>query len=78
MGNRFRDPFLAAAGFLCVDSHHGRLKNFSYLTQLDGLLGNHVVLKQVESIRGELNAVSAELEELGLEDASDFIRGFED
>jgi CRISPR-associated endonuclease/helicase Cas3 len=79
LGNRFRDPFLAATGFLCVDSHHGNLKSFDFLSQFDGSsLGDHVVLKQVESIRNRINVISSELEELGLQDVSDFIHEFEE
>ncbi len=75
---RFEDPLLAATGFLCVDSHHGDLKSFSFLEGADPYrLGEPVIKEQVNSIRDNIREVSDELSELGIEEIREFICNFE-
>jgi CRISPR-associated endonuclease/helicase Cas3 len=78
LGNRFRDPFLATAGFFCVYSHHSDLKSFLIDQFNESLLGDHVVVEQVKSIKGKINIISNELEELGIGNVCDFIYNFEE
>ncbi|MEM2047042.1 MAG: CRISPR-associated helicase Cas3' [Candidatus Jordarchaeales archaeon] len=76
---RLEDPFLAALGFLCVDSHHGDLKSFSLLEGVrPERLGEPVIVEQVRSIKTNICNVSDELSELDLNEARDFIRNFKD
>ncbi|MGB9778317.1 MAG: CRISPR-associated helicase Cas3', partial [Candidatus Bathyarchaeales archaeon] len=75
---RFEDPLLAATGFLCVDSHHGDLKSFSFLEGADPYcLGEPVIKEQVNSIRDNIRKVSDELSELGIKEIREFICNFE-
>lgn len=78
INKKLKDPFLAAAGFLCVDSHHGDLKSFDLLERAEpAWLSEPVIMKQVKSIRENIGNISKELEENGLEEALDFIHNFE-
>ncbi|MCS7113799.1 MAG: CRISPR-associated helicase Cas3' [Nitrososphaerota archaeon] len=75
---RFDDPFLAAMGFLCVDSHHGDLKSFNILEGISPeRLGDPVILEQVKSLKNNFPKVSAELGEIGLSETYDLILNFE-
>lgn len=76
---RLGDPFLAAAGFICVDSHHGNLKSFKTLECASPeWLGEGIIIDQVKSIRGNIGKISSELDEIGLYEVSGFIGNFED
>ncbi len=78
INKRLGDPFLAAAGFICVDSHHGSLKSFSLLERADpAWLGEPVVIEQVSSIRSNISKTSNELDEIGLQEFPDFMGNFE-
>lgn len=74
IGRRVNDPILPAIAFLCVDSHHSNLKNFSKLK--DEMHKRPLILKQVNSIRENMDIVSKELEEVGAPEASEFINNF--
>ncbi|MEM3648028.1 MAG: CRISPR-associated helicase Cas3' [Thermoproteota archaeon] len=78
VNKRLGDTFLAAAGFICVDSHHGSLKSFSLLERADpAWLGEPVIMEQVKSVRSNISKVSKELAEIGLLEFPDFIGNFE-
>jgi len=76
---RFRDPFLSAQAFVCVDSHHGHLKSYESLRELVrlGQFPGSLFPKQVASLKKYLGSISAELEEIGLPEAVEFISSTE-
>ncbi|MEM3162582.1 MAG: CRISPR-associated endonuclease Cas3'', partial [Candidatus Bathyarchaeia archaeon] len=75
---RFNDPFLAAMGFLCVDSHHGALKSFSFFEGITPeQFADHVIKEQARSLKTNIRKISDELGELGLDEAHDFLCNFE-
>jgi len=81
INKRLGDPFLAAVGFLCVNSHHGNLKGFESLDDLSSQadwLGGPLIMEQLESIRRRMDLISRELDEIGLHEIPDFICGFRD
>ncbi len=78
LSERLGDPFLTAAGFICVGSHHGNLKSFSLLERADpARLGEPVIMEQVKSIKNSIDKVSGELGEIGLQEFADFIGNFD-
>lgn len=78
INKRLNDPFLAVAGFICVDSHHGSLKSFSLLERADpAWLGEHIIMEQVKSVRRNIDKVSNEMDEIDLQEFPDFISNFE-
>ena len=77
ISKRLNDPFLAAMGFLCVDSHHGKLKSFNFLERASPeWLGEPIIMEQVKSIRNNITKISNELDEIGLPEFSNFISNF--
>ena len=78
INKKLGDPLLAAAGFICIDSHHGNLRSFNLLESADPKwLGEPVITEQVKSIRSNISKVSNELGEIGLQEFPDFIDNFE-
>jgi len=68
---RLKDPFLSSAAFLCVNAHHGSLKNLGVLKDMISSLGN--LPRQIDSIKKNAQIIVNELKELGLEDLLEFI-----
>lgn len=76
INKKLNDPFLAAIGFLCVDSHHGGLKSFRDLASHYYMYLDSVIIKQAKSIEANLNPIKRELEENGISEAAEMIRDF--
>jgi CRISPR-associated endonuclease/helicase Cas3 len=73
VNKRLSDPFLSSAAFLCVDCHHGSLKNFGELYKIAKFLNEPLITHQINSIRKNLQSIKDELKELDLEDLLEFL-----
>lgn len=73
IAKRLADPFLASASFLCVNCHHGFLKNFSDLYDEAKSLGDHLMMHQIASIKKNFYSIKSEIEELNLEELKLFL-----
>jgi CRISPR-associated endonuclease/helicase Cas3 len=73
VNKRLSDPFLSSAAFLCVDCHHGSLKNFGELYKVAKFLNELLITHQINSIRKNLQSIKDELKELDLEDLLEFL-----
>ncbi|MEM2109108.1 MAG: CRISPR-associated helicase Cas3' [Candidatus Odinarchaeota archaeon] len=74
---RFNNLLLPALTFLCVYSHHGELKSFRIIRDIIDSPTPNYILKQVETIKNEIDYITKELENIGLKEAFDFINNFE-
>lgn len=75
--NRLRDDFLSLVAFLCISSHHGKLKSLKEIREEVNFLDNPDIIRQASSIRENLDVISEELKELGLPEIISFIKDFD-